>query len=113
MKHIVQKILYRSVFSDGSWYNMGMVPGTGTLRISNPDSDQNRIRTYELSATIVRNLDRSGDASLEGDLALIITYDNGLQARLGTAERPARLDLDYQDTLKLSCRWQEIPDTAL
>lgn len=113
MKHIVKKIIYRSVFSNGTWYNLGMVPASGTLRITTNDSDQGRIRTYELDATAVRNLDRSGDASLEGDLSLIVTYDNGLQARLGTAERPARLKLDYLDVLKVTCSWQEIPDTAL
>ena len=113
MKHIVKKIIYRSVFSDGPWYNLGMVPASGTLRITMQDSDQGRIRTYELDATAVRNLDRSGDAALEGDISLIVTYDNGLQAHLGTAERPARLKLEYQDVLKISCNWQEIPDTAM
>lgn len=113
MKHIVKKILYRSVFSDSVWYNLGMVPASGTLRITTQDSDNGSIRTYELDATAVRNLDRSGDAALEGDLALIIIYDNSLQARIGTIERPARLKLEYQDTLKVSCSWHEIPDTAL
>lgn len=113
MKHIIKKIIYRSVFSDGVWYNLGMVPASGTLRITTQDSDNGRIRTYELDATAVRNLDRSGDAALEGDLALIVTYDNDLQARIGTAERPARLKIEFQDVLKISCSWQEIPDTAL
>lgn len=113
MKHIVKKIIYRSVFSDGTWYNLGMVPASGTLRITMQDSDHGRIRTYELDATAVRNLDRSGDASLEEDLSLIVTYDNGLQARLGTAERPVRLKLEYQDVLKVSSSWQEIPDSSL
>lgn len=107
MKHIVKKILYRSVFSTGSFYNIGMVPGSGTLRITTRDTDQGRLRTYELEATVDRTLDRSGDAALEGDLRLIVSYDVDAQARMGTDERPARLELDFQDSLKVSCTWQE------
>ncbi|MBQ9660714.1 MAG: hypothetical protein IJV37_05560 [Bacteroidales bacterium] len=108
MKHIITKILYRSVFSDGSFYNLGMIPASGTLRIRTEDSDNGRLITYELEATAVRTIRRVGDAALEGDLFLIVTYDNGLQARIGTAERPARLKLDVQDTLKVSCTWQTV-----
>lgn len=107
MKHLVTNIIYRSVFSDGTFYNLGMVPASGSLRIRTEDTDNGRLRTYELEATATRNIRRAGDAALEGDLCLIITYDNGLQARIGTAERPARLKLDFQDVLKVSCNWQE------
>jgi len=108
MKHIIKKILYRSVFSDGSFYNLGMIPASGTLTVRTEDSDQGRLRTYELEATIARNLVREGAAALEGDLLLIVTYDNGLQARLGTEERPARLRTELQDTLRVSCTWQNV-----
>lgn len=107
MKYLVTKILYRSVFSAGTFYNLGMIPASGTLRILTEDTDHGRIRTYELEATITRSVRRTGDAALEGDLCLIVTYDNGLQARMGTVERPARLKLEIQDVLKINCRWQE------
>lgn len=108
MKHLITKILYRSVFSGGSFYNLGMVPASGTLRIRTEDSDNGRLVTYELEATAVRNIRRIGDAALEGDLCLIVTYDGGLQAHIGTTERPARMKLDAQDTLKVSCTWQTV-----
>lgn len=108
MKHLVTKILYRSVFSSGSFYNLGMIPASGSLRIRMEDSDQGRLITYELEATADRSIRRTGDAALEGDLLLIVTYDSGLQARIGTSERPARLKLDLQDVLKVSCTWQNV-----
>ncbi len=108
MKHLVTKILYRSVFSSGSFYNLGMIPASGSLRIRTEDSDNGRLTTYELEAVAVRTIRRIGDAALEGDLCLIVTYDSGLQARIGTAERPARLKLDIQDTLRISCTWQNV-----
>lgn len=107
MKHLVTKILYRSVFSAGTFYNLGMIPASGTLRILTEDTDDGRLRTYELEATATRNVHRSGDSALEGDICLIVTYDNGLQARIGSVERPARLKLEIQDVLKISCHWQE------
>jgi len=108
MKHIVKKIIYRSVFSDGFYHNMIMVPASGTLRIRTEDTDQGRLRTYELEATVSRDVTREGDAALEGDLRLIVTYDNGQQALIGTTERPARLQLDLTDVLKVSCTWQDV-----
>lgn len=108
MKYLIKKILYRSVASSGSFYNLGMVPASGTLQIRIEDTDNGRLRTYELKATAVRNIRREGDAALEGDLQLIVTYDNGLEARLGTAERPARLQIDFQDVLRISCTWQDV-----
>lgn len=107
MKHIVKKILYRSVFSSDSFYNLGMVPGSGTLRVRTEDTDNGRLRTYELEATATRTVRRTGDAALEGDVCLIVTYDNDLNVRIGTTERPVRLKQDLQDTLRVSCTWQE------
>lgn len=108
MKHLVTKILYRSVFSDGSFYNLGMIPASGSLRIRMEDTDQGRLINYELEATADRAIRRTGDAALEGDLLLIVFYDSGLQARIGTAERPARLKLEFQDALRISCTWQNV-----
>ncbi|MCR5352379.1 MAG: hypothetical protein K6E35_07825 [Bacteroidales bacterium] len=108
MKRIVKKIIYRSIFSAGSYYDLLMVPGSGSLRIRSEDTDNGRLLTYELDATISRRISREGSASLEGDLQIIVTYDNNTEARLGTTERPARLLVDDQDTMRVSCRWQDV-----
>lgn len=107
MKHIVKNVIYRSVFSSGSWYNLGMIPASGTLDVRTEDSDNGRLRTWELSVTARRDVSRYGDAALEGDILLIVTLEDGLQARLGTSERPVRLKQELGDTLRVSCSWQE------
>lgn len=109
MKYLIKKILYRSVFSSGPFYNIGMVPASGTLVIRTEDSDNGRLMTYELAATVSRGIRRIGDAALEGDLHLIVTYDNGLEAHIGTAERPVRLKQELTDTLMITCTWKELP----
>ena len=111
MKHIVKNVIYRSVFSSGSWYNLGMIPASGTLSVRTEDTDNGRLRTYELSVTARRDVSRTGDAALEGDLKLIVTLEDGLQARLGTDERPVRLKQELSETLRVSCTWQEPADS--
>lgn len=109
MKHIIRKILYRSIDSTGGWYDIHHIPGSGSLVITDEDDDNGTLRTYDLR-TAVRRMRRTDAASLTADLQLIITYDNGLEARLGTSERPVRLAQDLGDYLTVSCSWSEPVD---
>ncbi len=106
MKHIITKILYRSVFSDGGWYRLDYLSGYGTLEIEDKDTENGMLRTYRLEVPVKRVI-RDGEASLVADLQLIVNYDIALEARIGNKDRPVRLNILQIDYPLVSCEWQE------
>lgn len=108
MRHLLEKIIYRQAASTGDWYDFGMLPGTGSLSVTTKDSDNGLVIRYELEAVISR-LRRTGDASIDTGLTIVASLGDGLQARLGTSERPVRVSVRDSDNLTLTASWDSIP----
>lgn len=108
MKHLVKKIIYRHASSTGDWYDFGMVAGSGTLTAETSSDQNGAVVKYSLEAVIPRR-QWTGDCSIDVGLTLIVSLEDGLQARIGTRERPARLSLTDSDNIRLQVSWEDIP----
>lgn len=108
MRHLITKIIYRQATSTGTYYNMGMLPGTGSLSTELSDSDNGPSVHYELEA-VIRRMQRTGDTALDTGLTLIATFEGDYQVRLGTRERPVRVSLRDSDNITLTASWDDIP----
>lgn len=108
MRHLLTKIIYRHATSTGTWYDFALLPGTGSLTAETSDSDNGPVVHYELEA-FIRRLQRTGSASIDTGLTIIATFDDGLQARLGTRERPVRVETRDSDNITLTASWEDIP----
>lgn len=104
MRHLVTKIAYRHARSTGSYYDMLMIPGTGKLDIIVEDTENGATVTAELSAAI-NDCVRLMDCSLDGDLTLIVSSDDGNNFRMGNNELPVRLRIERGDRLSISASW--------
>lgn len=108
MKHLVKKIIYRHALSTGDWYDLAMVPGSGTLSVQTSTDDNGQVSQYSLEAVIPRR-QWAGDSSLDVGLTFIVSLEDGLQARIGTRERPARISLTDSDNIRAEVSWNDIP----
>lgn len=107
MKHIVNSIQYKGLTAE-DWYDMDIVPATASMDSSSSDSANGRVETYNISATIRRKL-RPGEASLDQEMILRVSYDNGRTVTLGTEELPVRLSVKTTDIQTVSATWKTRP----
>lgn len=107
MKHLIDSIQYKGLDAD-DWFDLGIVPAMASMEISSDDSANGRVLTYAVNATIKRH-PRMGDASLEQEMILRVSYDNGRTVDLGTPEMPVRLSMKMTDVLSVSATWKTRP----
>lgn len=107
MKHIINSIQYKGIEAV-DWYDMDIVPATASMDSSSSDSSNGRVESYTVNATI-RRKPRPGEASLEQEMILRISYDNGRTIDLGTPEMPVRLSVRTSDVLSVSTTWKTRP----
>lgn len=107
MKHLINSIQYKGLDAD-DWYDLGIVPALASMESSSEDTANGRVLTYSFSATIKR-VPRVGEASLDQEMILRISYDNGRTVDLGTLEMPVRLSVRISDVLSVSATWKTRP----
>ena len=107
MKHIINSIQYKGLEAD-DWYDMDIVPATASMESSSSDSSNGRVESYTINTTI-RRKSRYGDASLEQEMILRVSYDNGRVVELGTSELPVRLTVRDTDITTISTTWKSRP----
>ena len=107
MKHIINSFQYKGIEAV-DWYDIDIVPATASMDSSSSDSSNGRVESYTVNATI-RRKPRPGEASLEQEMILRISYDNGRTIDLGTPEMPVRLSVRTSDVLSVSTTWKTRP----
>lgn len=107
MKHIIKSIQYKGL-SAVDWYDMDIIPASASLDISSSDTSNGRVESYAVNAKI-RRKSRPGEASLDQELILRISYDNDSVIKLGTNELPVRLSVRTTDISSISTTWKTRP----
>lgn len=107
MKHIINSIQYKGLGAY-DWFDMEIVPALASMDLSSADTANGRVLTYSISATIKRR-PRFGEASLDQEMILRVSYDNGRTVELGTQEMPVRLSVRETDVLSISTTWKTRP----
>ena len=107
MKHIINSIQYKGLDAY-DWFDMEIVPALASMEVSSGDTANGRVLTYSVSATIKR-VPRVGEASLDQEMILRVSYDNGRTIDLGTPEMPVRLSVRTSDVLSVSTTWKTRP----
>lgn len=107
MKHLINSIQYKGLDAY-DWFDMEIIPARASMETSSDDTANGRVLTYSINATIKRR-PRMGEASLDQEMILRVSYDNGRTVELGTQEMPVRLSIRETDVQSISATWKTRP----
>lgn len=105
MIKIVSKIFYRNIDSDpvDSWDSGRLVPATAEYSTKTTYGDHGRVYERKLTYTA-----RGITSSMRGNVVIRVEFEDGTKQFIGNEERPARLEIEEKDLIKISCTYMDI-----
>lgn len=102
----MKKIISRILFSDldntpGIWYNVPMIPASGTFSSESEKKGPGRLRTVKLSFKLY-----SKPEGIDRNISLVVEFDDGSREIVGTNDIPAALTITNKGYLEASCKWE-------
>lgn len=102
MKKIVNKILFTNLDNNrGVWYEVPMIPASASWSCESTQESAGRLLTTKLSFRMANDV-----PGIDGNISMVVYFDDGSKVLIGTNDLPARLDVTYEDIIKCSCTWK-------
>ena len=82
------------------WAKLEIIPASARLRTEVKEEDVGRVKTYHLTATLLRHHDE-----IDRNLKIRVDFDEGVEF-FGSDDLPVRFDYKEENSLEISCKYK-------